>query len=80
MVHSLQRILTAADETSYSSLLELLPPDLLDGEDEVEWALYKSRAFTTKSLYNFLTHRGVRVADSTNLRRAKVPPKIKIFP
>ena len=48
-------------------------------EDKVEWALNKSKLFTTKSLYSFLIHRGVCVKEAENLWRVKAPMKIKVF-
>jgi hypothetical protein len=47
--------------------------------DEVEWALDKSRNFTTKSLYRFITHRGVLIGDANSVWRTKLPLEIKIF-
>jgi hypothetical protein len=39
----------------------------------------KSKNFTTKSLYRFLTHRGVVIANSKSIRKTKLPLKIKVF-
>ena len=50
-----------------------------DRQDEVEWALEKSKSFTTKSLYKFLTHRGVQVEDAENIWKTSLPMKIKVF-
>jgi hypothetical protein len=48
-------------------------------QDELEWALDKSKNFTTKSLYRFLNHRGVIIANSKNMWKTKLPLKVKIF-
>jgi len=50
-----------------------------DRHDEVEWALEKSKSFTTKSLYKFLMHRGVQVKDAENIWKTSLPMKIKVF-
>jgi hypothetical protein len=39
----------------------------------------KSKSFTTKSLYRFISHGGVCVADSRSIWRTKLPLKIKVF-
>jgi len=73
------RSLTLPENDSYNHLLQFLSSVQMSGlEDGVEWALDKSKTFTTKSLYS-LTHRGVCVREADNIWRAKVPLKIKIF-
>ena len=47
--------------------------------DKVEWALDRSKCFSTRSLYRFITHRGVCVRNSENFWRTKLPLKIKVF-
>lgn len=59
-----RRSLTPSENRTYSNLLQTLSSfQWMDAKDEVEWALDKSKALTTKSLYSFLTHRGVCVYE-----------------
>ena len=51
-----RRSLTADEMESWNSLLDQLEGVILAaGCDEVLWALDKTKVFTTKSLYNFVT-------------------------
>jgi hypothetical protein len=45
----------------------------------VEWAIDIFKCFSTKSLYSFLTHRGMSAKAADNLWCARIPLKIKIF-
>ena len=45
----------------------------------VVWALDRTKVFSTKSLYSFLSNRGVCVKESDNIWKTKVPLKIKFF-
>jgi hypothetical protein len=47
--------------------------------DKVVWALEKKGPFTTKSMYRFLTDRGVTGRIAGFIWRSKVPLKIKFF-
>jgi hypothetical protein len=47
--------------------------------DEVECVLDKSKQFSTKSLYRFLSHRGVSMPISRDTWKTKLPLKIKVF-
>jgi hypothetical protein len=47
--------------------------------DKVVWALEKKGLFTTKSMYRFLTDRGVTGRVAGFIWRSKVPLKIKFF-
>ena len=77
---SFRRSLTDGEAYAYDCLINVLQTyNLSEGGDEVEWALDKSKCFTTKSLYSFLTHRGVSVRNSDNMWKARIPLKIKIF-
>jgi hypothetical protein len=49
------------------------------GQDKVVWALEKSSEFSTKSLYNCLTHGGVKDKLNDILWKCKVPLKVKVF-
>jgi len=51
----------------------------IEQQDDVEWALDPSKNFTTKSLYRFLTHRGVQVKEVDNIWKTSLPMKIKVF-
>jgi hypothetical protein len=48
-------------------------------QNELEWGLGKSKIFTTKSLYRFITNRGVVIAEKESIWKTKLPLKIKIF-
>jgi hypothetical protein len=48
------------------------------GDDEINWALEKSRAFSTESLYNCLTHGGVKDKLNELLWKCKIPLKVKV--
>jgi hypothetical protein len=56
-----RRSLTESEARELDHLLSLLQHVLLDlpTHDDAEWSLDRSRSFTTKSLYRFITHRGV---------------------
>lgn len=47
--------------------------------DIVGWGLQKSRKFTTKSLYRFITDRGVYSRMASFIWKSRVPLKIKFF-
>ena len=49
------------------------------GQNEVSWALEKSTGYITKSLYNCLTHGGVRDKVHDILWKCKIPIKVKVF-
>ena len=48
-------------------------------KDDVKWALESNMNFSTKSLYRFISPRGVRVKDAENIWKTKLPMKIKVF-
>jgi hypothetical protein len=52
---------------------------LTDNQDSVIWVLDKSRKFTTKSLYRFLTDRGVTSKVVGYIWKCKDPLKIQFF-
>jgi hypothetical protein len=72
---------TSRDVELWHDLLDMLKDMSLGDstQDELEWALDKSKNFTTKSLYRFLNHRGVIIANSKNMWKTKLPLKVKIF-
>jgi hypothetical protein len=76
-----RRSLTCGDAEQFQTLLNILRDIRLDASahDELEWVLDKSKSFTTKSLYRFMTHRGVVIANSQSIWNTKLPLKIKIF-
>jgi hypothetical protein len=47
--------------------------------DQVLWTLENKKLFTTKSLYYFLTDRGVKSRVAGFIWKSKVPLKIKFF-
>jgi hypothetical protein len=76
-----RRTLTLREAEQRNLLLDRLQEVVLDpySSDEVEWALDKSKSFSTKSLYNFISHRGVTLANAKNIWKTKLPFKIKVF-
>jgi len=48
-------------------------------QDDVTWALENDKCFSTKSLYRFISHRGVREKEAENIWKTKLPMKIKVF-
>jgi hypothetical protein len=76
-----RRTLTVNETEQRNALFAILQEVTLDptGRDEVTWAFEKSKKFTTKSLYRFITHRGVRLDNSKNIWKTKLPLKIKVF-
>ena len=75
-----RRSLTISERASWEELENSLPTSLVDDErDEVVWALDRTKVFSTKSLYSFLSNRGVCVKESDNIWKTKVPLKIKFF-
>ncbi|CAN6285209.1 unnamed protein product [Urochloa humidicola] len=76
-----RRTLTEQEGACWEQLLQLLQEIHLeeDVDDDVSWALDSSKSFTTKSLYRFLTFRGVCLAQGENIWKIKLPLKIKIF-
>jgi len=77
---SFRRSLIPSENVTYNLLLQILSSvQWVDTDDKIEWALDKSKTFTTKSLYSFLTHRVVCVREGDSVWKAKVPLKIKFF-
>ena len=75
-----RRALTPLELRSYDELKILMSSVNLDNlDDEVHWALEKSRNFSTKSLYCFVLHGGIRSKICGRTWGCKVPQKIKIF-
>jgi hypothetical protein len=75
------RTLIVSEAKQRNALLEKLQEVVLDlaNRYEVVWTLEKSKNFTTKSLYRFITHRGVGVANAKNIWKTKLPLKINVF-
>jgi len=76
-----RRSLSSTEALEHDHLLSLLQTFHINSSecDEVEWSLDKSKGFSTKSLYTFITHRGVCMRNSDNFWRTKLPLKIKVF-
>ena len=54
----LRRSLSPREANDWSNLMNILQPiQLTSRDDEVEWALNKSKTFSTSSLYKMITHR-----------------------
>lgn len=47
--------------------------------DTIIWALKKSRMFSTKSLYRFITNKGMASRVAVHIWKCRIPLKIKIF-
>jgi hypothetical protein len=77
----LRRSLFGASLAEWNELMTVLHEVQLDeqGQDKVVWALEKSSEFSTKSLYNCLTHGGVKDKLNDILWKCKVPLKVKVF-
>jgi hypothetical protein len=74
------RPLTISDHQSWDELLsDLKKYSHTHGRDEVVWALDKSRSYTTKSLYRFITDGGIRKSIYETLWKCKIPLRIKVF-
>ena len=76
-----RRSLSQREHERWGELMTSLENVALDqnSRDEVYWALDSSKSFTTKSLYRFVTNRGVSIPEAENVWKAKLPLKIKIF-
>ena len=60
-----RRSLSISEKQDLDDLILLLNQiDLVDGNDNVLWDLEKSKVFSTKSLYSFITNRGVTLQNS----------------
>lgn len=77
----LRRCLHGATLDEWNELQEVLQNMNLNeqGRDVVSWALEKSKTFTTRSLYNCLTHGGVKDKLNAILWKCKIPLKVKVF-
>ena len=76
-----KRCLSMQQYDSWLGMLNMLNDcSLTDNRaDRVIWALEKKNLFTTKSLYRFLTDRGVKSRVAGSIWKSKVPLKIKFF-
>lgn len=76
-----KRSLTSQEYDSWLGLLEdIKDVTLTDNKtDSVHWELDKSRKFSTKSLYRFITDRGTISRVAQLVWKSKIPLKIKIF-
>jgi hypothetical protein len=76
-----KRCLSSQDYDRWLGLLHMLNDcSLTDNKaDSVQWALEKKKMFTTKSLYRFLTDRGVSCRVAGIIWKCRVPLKIKFF-
>jgi hypothetical protein len=76
-----KRSLSSQDYDRWLGLFQMLNDySLTDNKtDCVQWAPEKMKMFTTKSLYRFLTDRGVSSRMSEIIWKCRVPLKIKNF-
>ena len=64
----------------WGQLVELLSEvTLIEGPDEIRWALEKSRIYSTRSLYKELTTGGVINTRMLLIWKCNIPLKVKIF-
>jgi hypothetical protein len=70
-------------EEEYNDLIRLenMVPgiQLTTDEDVVSWRLTKSKKFTARSLYKFLTNDGISSNLSRKIWSYKIPLKVRIF-
>jgi hypothetical protein len=52
---------------------------LNEGRDKMAWELEKSEVYSTKSMYRWLLHRGVRNGRMKKIWKSKLPMKLKVF-
>ena len=77
---SFKRSLSISEGNSLDELLLMLNhTSLTDEQDKILWALENFKIFSTKSLYSFITNRGVMLKESDSIWSVRVPLKIKIF-
>ena len=75
-----RRSLDQSDLTQWNHLLRVLSQtSISDTEDKVRWALEKKGVFSTRSMYHFLSDRGVLNGRMQRLWKSKLPMKIKVF-
>jgi hypothetical protein len=76
-----KRSLSYQEHESWLHLQDMLQAVTIVPEhnDTVSWALERKGQFTTKSLYRFLTDRGVASRSAKFIWNCKVPLKIKFF-
>ena len=75
-----RRSLDPSDLTQWDHLLRVLAQtSISDTEDKVRWALEKKGVFSTRSMYHFLSDRGVLNGRMQRLWKSKLPMKIKVF-
>jgi hypothetical protein len=64
----------------WNNLLELLSSvDLTEGRDVVFWTLDRSRKYSARSLYRFMTNGGVTDSRMMIIWKCSIPLKVKIF-
>ena len=64
-----RRSLSPSEHGSWEGLAACLENVVLDPDsrDEVTWALDSTKSFTIKSLYRFMTNRGVSIPESEDV-------------
>jgi len=75
-----RRALGHQDLVVWEALMDLLEEvHLNNSHDVVKWALEKSGTFTTKSMYRWLSHRGVINKRLQHIWQSRLPMKLKVF-
>ena len=75
-----RRSLITSEKYCLDRLLLWLRSSPLDiGQDNIIWASDKTRTFSTKSLYSFMTNKVVVLKDSNSFWNARIPLKITVF-
>jgi hypothetical protein len=75
-----KRPLSQIEADQWEELLEMVERVQINGDkDKVVWVLEKSGKYTSRSMYRFLSHRGVVNGRMKRLWKSKMPMKIKVF-
>lgn len=80
-VMDFKQCLSCHEYYSWLGLLDSIQDIILTDNkaDSVRWVLNKNNQFSTKSLYRFLTDRGVSSKVAGHVWKSKVPLKVKFF-
>jgi hypothetical protein len=75
-----KRVFGREEMRSWEHLLQMLEPIFLsDQKDRVRWAFENDGEYTSKSMYKWLSFRGVSDPQLKKIWRLKIPMKIRIF-
>jgi hypothetical protein len=75
-----KRPLSQIEAGQWEELPDLVEQVRINGDrDRVAWVLEKSGKYTSRSMYRFLSHRGVVNRRMRHLWKSRLPMKIKVF-